>query len=187
MPGPSYQTPSRSTFPFGRIPIVDKNGYPTQDYARYMTALEAKTNQTLSVQGNVTLNNIVTGNPTVFNPTTNTSTLALLEGMEVTLVTKGRPVLLLFTAQISNDTIDGQTLLVAQRDGVGITSANARVTSSTVNAVNMAVISVLDIVDQLGNGPAPGTHVYRIMWGTLGVGISQAVFISRNLQVIELG
>lgn len=179
MPGPSYQTPSRSTFPFGRIPIVDKNGYPTQDYARYMTALEAKTNQTLSVQGNTVLNNIVQSTALTPGPTVGAGVPTLIPQMSVSITCKGNPVLIIFFAVISNDTGGMYTNCELYIDGVPQSDVKSWFTSSNANDLGMSNITHLDT-------PTPGNHTYAIYWAALG-GTSTSAGINRSLQVIELG
>lgn len=180
MPGPSYQTPSRSTFPFGRIPIVDKNGYPTQDYARYMTALEAKTNQTLSVAGSTVLNNIfgVSSNHAI---TTSSGTYIQLTNASLDLAVKGNPVLVIFNALCSNDTDQQGCNFELYLDGGAIAVAQAQYQSVIGGIPGMAGFSYLAPPLFM----TPGAHQLAIHWRTAVGGTSLCSIY--NFQAIELG
>lgn len=179
--GAGYKTPSLSTFGQIRGAIVDAQGNVTPQFQRYLTTIEAKTNQTLSLAGNTTLNNIVSATPSAFSPTVNVTGAIDMPEMAVSITVKGNPVLIIFSATVQNDTAGRFTLCQLLIDGVVQPQTVSTFTSALANSWGACIINYLD-------SPLPGAHQYKIQWASsLGGAVSTNEGTQRNFQVVELG
>jgi hypothetical protein len=127
------------------------------------------------------VNKLITVAGTTFSPTTNLNGLTVIPEMSITLTTRGGPVLLIFSGNISCDNAGGQQQGVFQfeRDGVQLGTFLVE-TFAVANLSQLVTFTHIDTA-------AAGSHTYDARWMTNGGGQTlTAQGIQREFQVCEL-
>lgn len=179
--GSGFKTPSLSTFGQIRGPIVDAQGNVTPVFQRYLSMLEAKTNQTLSIAGNTVLNNVSNALFGGGSVTTNAPPVLPdpLAGSLISITTKGNPILIIFVGCVSNNQLGGITQMRLAVDGGTLSQTNFSAESVSANAIVCIPILFL-------HQGAAGVHTYEIFWN-VGLSGGTSTIQNFNFQVTELG